>query len=756
MKNITETVIKYRWPIIIVFLAITAFFASQFPKIQMDSSLKSMLPDDLSSIVETDKIEDIFGGSDFLMVIMKSDDVLNSKTLKRIKNISKDFNRLKGVDKVLSLFDLKNIKGENGTMIVDPAVKRIPRSKKSREKLRKEIENNDMVYGVVVSKDFKYAAILVLVKEDISDDYLIESAEKIIKDNPGSEETFLGGNPFIRVRLIQDMQGDMKKLFPFGILIMLIFLFVSFKQLRGVLLPFLVVIMSIIFGMGLIPLLGWKVYMPTVILPVILIAIANNYGIHLVSKYQEDNYPGNNYTKEELAKRGLKSLSKPVIVAGITTMAGFFSLLTHVSVPAKQLGFLSGVSIVFALAASLLFIPAVLSLLPKAKPIVDVNSADMKKKPFLDKALNYFSNIVIKQPKKLIIGIIAFSVLMGIGTFWLIVDADTLTYYSKDAPIRQTQNLIDKHFGGSKNISIVVAGDIKDPKVMKDIDRLENKISKMDIVGNTTSIAKVVKQMSRALNDKGDKYYNKIPDSKNAIAQYFELYSMSGDPEDFDKLVDFPYKHAQITARINTGSTPKINKFVRDVKEMAKDDKNIKYIGGYTVIFAQLADLIVYGQLTSLFLAMILVAILLMILFKSITAGLISIIPLALSMGILFGMMGYLGIELSLATTMLSSIMIGVGIDYTIHYLWRYREELKGGLSHKEATKKTLLTTGRGIVFNALSVIIGFAALLISAFRPIRFFGLLVLVTIAACLIGALILIPSLSLIFKPKFLEKR
>ncbi len=335
MKNITDSVVKYRWGIIIGFLAITVFFAAQFPKIQMDSALKSMLPDDLSSIVETDKIEDIFGGSDFLMVMIKSDDVLNAKTLKRIKNISKDFNRLKGVDKVLSMFDLKNIKGEDGSMIVDPAVKRIPRSKKSRERLRQELKDNDMVYGLAVSKDFKYAAIMVLVKEDISDEYLVNSTKEIMKNNPGDEEFFLGGNPFIRVRLIQDMQGDMKKLFPFGILIMLIFLFFSFKQLRGVILPFLVVIMSIIFGMGLIPLLGWKVYMPTVILPVILIAIANDYGIHLASKYQEDNYPGNTFTRKELAKRGLKSLGKPVIVAGVTTMAGFFSLVTHVSIPAK-------------------------------------------------------------------------------------------------------------------------------------------------------------------------------------------------------------------------------------------------------------------------------------------------------------------------------------------------------------------------------------------------------------------------------------
>ena len=115
--------------------------------------------------------------------------------------------------------------------------------------------------------------------------------------------------------------------------------------------------------------------------------------------------------------------------------------------------------------------------------------------------------------------------------------------------------------------------------------------------------------------------------------------------------------------------------------------------------------------------------------------------------------MGYFKITLNLATAMLSSIMIGVGIDYTIHFLWRYREELHTGLGHEDAIEKTLTTTGRGIIFNAFSVIIGFVVLMLSDFQPIKFYGFLVVVSIFSCLIGALILIPSLCLVLKPKFL---
>ncbi|MCK4966588.1 MMPL family transporter, partial [bacterium] len=255
---------------------------------------------------------------------------------------------------------------------------------------------------------------------------------------------------------------------------------------------------------------------------------------------------------------------------------------------------------------------------------------------------------------------------------------------------------------------------------------------------------------------KGDTYYDKIPDTRNAAAQYFELYSMSGDPEDFEKMVDFTYENAVITARINTSSTPKLSKVTQQVKEMVKDDPDVKYVGGIAVVFSDLANQVVKGQFISLGVALIAVSLLLMILFRSFTAGIFSIIPIALSMIILFGLMGLLNIELNVATALLSSIMIGVGIDYTIHFLWRFKEERNTGLKPQEAVNKTLITTGSGIIFNSLSVVIGFSVLLISNFIPVRFFGFLVVVSILACLVGALILMPALCIVLKPKFLEPK
>lgn len=756
MKKTADMIIKYRWLIIIGFIVITGIFALQIPRAEIDADMKSQLPDNLVSRVNTEKIDELFGGTEMLMVLVKTDDVLNQETLKRIKNISKQMKRIKGVDKVLSLFDLKSIKGEDGAMVVNPAVRQIPKTKEQRETLREDIRKNDIVYGSVISKDFTVTAVIAVLKTDVSDLYIIPEIENLVKNNPGNEETVIGGLPYIRGNVSLNIQSDLRRLMPIGILIMLLFLFVCFRQLRGVLLPFIVVIMSILVSMGLIPIFGWKIQVITIVLPVFLIAVANDYGIHMIAKYQELNIPGNDYTKTDIARRIFSSLSKPVLITGLTTMAGMLCLLGHTLVPASQLGILAAIGVAFALAASLFFIPAIISLLPKSRPILHSTDNEYRGKPILEKLLWFFGNLVSTKPKAVITGALIFSAISVIGIFFVNVDTDPKNYFSKDHPVVHATDMIDRNLGGSQNISVVFKGDIKEPRIMHKIDSLEQSFLNMPEVGNTSSIARVVRQMSRALNDQDEAGYDRIPDTRNAIAQYFELYAMSGDAEDFEKMVDFPYEHAVITARMNTTSTAKLSKFVDNINEMVKDDPDVLLVGGFGVVLSDLARIVVNGQLLSLGLAIIAVALLLMILFRSVSAGLISTIPLAISMAILFGLMGFLGIELNVVTALLSSIMIGVGIDYTIHFLWRYKEERNKGLDYHDAVKKTLTTTGRGIIFNAFSVIVGFIILVFSNFLPVNFFGFLVVVSILACLIGALVLIPALCIVVKPKFLEPK
>jgi predicted RND superfamily exporter protein len=170
---------------------------------------------------------------------------------------------------------------------------------------------------------------------------------------------------------------------------------------------------------------------------------------------------------------------------------------------------------------------------------------------------------------------------------------------------------------------------------------------------------------------------------------------------------------------------------------------------------ADFAESIIKGQISSLLFALITVFLLLAIIFRSFRGGLIGSIPLGVSILILFGFMGFTGIALDAATALLSSIMIGVGVDFTIQYMWCFNMELRNGLDNEAATVKAIRTIGRSIIINAFSVMAGFSALMFSSFADIRFFGYLVIISIGACLYGAIIVIPSFLLKFRPGFIEK-
>jgi len=234
----------------------------------------------------------------------------------------------------------------------------------------------------------------------------------------------------------------------------------------------------------------------------------------------------------------------------------------------------------------------------------------------------------------------------------------------------------------------------------------------------------------------------------------FELYNMSGNPDDFKQLMNFENTKAHLLVRLSKPENKMVRQLRDDIKSFTADFPAKVTVGGYAFIMNDFAQKIINGQVSSLVFALAIVLILLAIIFRSFKGGLTGSIPLAASILIQFGVMGLTGVAIDAATALLSSIMIGVGVDFTIQFLWRYKIELQKGLKHSEAISATYRTTGRSIVINGLSVMAGFSATFLSGFLSIRFFGYLTLLAIGSCLLYAVIVMPAFMLWFKPSFIE--
>ncbi len=752
MKN-DALVITYRWPILAGLLLVTLVMGIQLRNIKIDSDPQNLIPSTMTSRIDTKHIEDIFGSNDGLLILVETKDVLSERTLQRVKAISQECHGIKGVKNVMSLFDTKKIIGENGAMIVSPAVDKIPASDAAREALRQDLLGNELARDIVVSKDFRMTAVLLTLTGNADQAHVYNKAVEIIKKCPGEEKVLIGGQPAFSTVIAHDVSKDMVILISVALIVMLIILYSFFRQRRGVVLPFAVVIASTIFGMALLPIIGWKVTVISVILPLMVVAYSNNYGLYLIAKYKELCNAAENRTGTEIAREVLKVLYKPILFTGLITIVGILGLLSHVLVPAKQIGIAAALAIGFSLIVTLLGIPAALSLMKRPPRSEKKNEFSWK---FLDNMLHAMSRTIIRRPKAILGITLVITIIALCCAFRVKVDTNQDNIFAKNHPISQCVSLIDKYLGGSRNISLLVEGDIKDPKVLKRIEMYEDSLKKLPGVARVTSMADVIRIMSKAILDKGDPNYDRIPESRDAVAQYLELYSMSGNPDDFERLVDFNFEKAQVMVGINDGSTQIVNNITNTVKDFAKHDASITAIGGQAVIFNQLATTIINGQIHSILFALVSILILVILLFRSFRAGLVASIPLVFSLVLGFGVMGATGITLNIATAILSSIIMGTGVDFTIQFLWKFRSARQSGMDHGEAVVNTLTTTGRAIAFNAICVVSGLGILIFSSMPLLKHLAILFGVLTMACMAATLIVAPAICIIWKPKFLDPK
>jgi predicted RND superfamily exporter protein len=281
----------------------------------------------------------------------------------------------------------------------------------------------------------------------------------------------------------------------------------------------------------------------------------------------------------------------------------------------------------------------------------------------------------------------------------------------------------------------------KKPEVLQLIDRLQQQVvDDLPVAGNSFSLADYLKRMNKVMNADREEF-NKIPPKQDMVAQYLLLYEMSGDPENLNKVVDYNYEKANITFQLKSDNSKAMNSALDIIHTFEDDFKklgiSINYAGsGYKALV--FTDLILEGQIKSLIMSLIIIVILLSAMFKSIKVGLIGSVPIVITALISFGVMGFLNIPLSTTTALLSSIAIGIGIDYAVHFLEQYKANAATTLDKIAIAQKTMAHSGRAIIYNATVVIIGFLVLLFSVFPPNRELGALVSLNMFTSFAGTL------------------
>ncbi len=762
MLKINELVLKKPIITLIILFAITTFFGYQiYDKARIETNLEEYMPENHPAFVKSDRYEDIFAINDSVVVAVEnSNSIYNFATLKQIKEIGNRLAELEEINKgeIKSLAKADNIEGSDLGLEIQPFFNKIPEEQTELENLKNQVQDNNMVSGRLVAENHKVALIRAELAEGGADRIkLYNKIQRLVNNVEGPGKVYIAGQPIVEGTLATLMPQDMKVMIPIVIFVISIVLLFTFSSIKSTLLTLGVVLFSTIWAFGLMAFFNIPIYAVSTMIPVMLIALGVADGIHLLIHLKDNLRNKVNISKEEAITDMVKNMWKPVVMTSITTAVGFISLLTSEVYAVKYFGLFTAFGVMSAMVFSLIFIPAGLQIfnLPK------ISKKKSNSKGKTDKILSSFANWVLTHKKKIIlISLIVFIAgIIGAQNLW--INSSFLSKFEEDEDIKVANNFINKHFGGTTNLNVIIKSEnndaIKNPTYLKDIWQLQKELEKLPEVGDSLALTDFLRRINKVMNEDQEKY-NKVPDSRELVAQYLLLYSMSGDPDDLNKVVDYDYRRANLQINLKNDDARLISSVIDKVESYQKDSSlselEIDYAGSaYTNrVFARL---ILEGQIKSLVLSIIIVIILLAFLFKSFKAGLLGSLPIIITALVNFGIMGYLNIALNTTTALISSIAVGMGIDYSIHLLSKYKKYGKQSIDPKTAAENTMKSSGKAIIFNAFVVITGFLVLHFSSFPPNRELGYLVSLSLFNSFVLTLTLVVALIDRYKPKFIFK-
>ncbi|MBN2057227.1 MAG: RND family transporter [Candidatus Saganbacteria bacterium] len=743
MKKLADLVLKYPWLIIGATLALTLLFGFSMIRLESESDVKKLLPENSESVLTYNEIDEEFGGADRLIIVFEDSEICDYDTLSKIRELSAELKDVPGISRIVSLTNMDEIKPVADGIKVAPLLDEIPRERAKLAAFKHKILNDDKYVDNFISSDGKAAMIMAQLFVERDNPVMISEVRSLAEKYKGPEKILITGTPEIAQTILSGMASDMVRLIPLVILLVVVILFLGFRSVYGVVLPLLTVGFATIWSMGTLALIGQPVTVIGSAIPVLLIAVGSAYGIHLIARFDEE-IPTN---RDELLKKVLTKTGLAILIAAATTAAGFISNVVSDITAIKFFGIITACGIAYAFILTVTLVPAILKLMPGSRTNEQV---ERKNHGLLSQVLGSLSRAITSRRSPILPITLLILVIAGFGYPRLSTETDPVNYFSKNSTVVKSMHLVKDKFGGSITLDILFDGDLKDPELLRKIETLQKRLEKIDILSKPYSIVDALKETNRYMNN-DDPAYDRIPDSREGIAQYLLFLSMSGG--DFtDSMITSDHETMLVSCRVATTNSTPVDRMVKQAKQEIEtifgdsDDVEIR-LSGMSVVFKDMREMLINNQVQSLILALAVVFLMVLVLYRTPLGALYCMVPIIITLMLNFGIMGWFGIALDMATVLVASIAVGLGIDYSVHFFNRYKEERQLGKSREDSIDLSLRTVGKPIIYNALSVALGFLVLLGSQFALLKNFGILIALTMAFSSFGALAILPELLMI---------
>ncbi len=743
MKRLLESIVHHPAVAILILGIFITPFVFHLGELKIDASSEGLMASGGRAFAEYAEFTEIFGSDTLTAVVLREQDIglFTENGLSAIQSLSDALFEIEGVKSVTSLTTVQTISGEGGFVSTGLLIEDVPADGDELEAIRKKALADPIIVGALVSEDGKTAAINIVTDPEAGDlDFdqrFTQEVDLLIDEYAGGFAAFQIGTPYSTSYFSSNIRRDQMILVPISASLLLIFLFVAFRSIVAVVVPMVTGGLSIATTLGFMAWMGYPVSIVTALVPAILIAVGCTEDVHMISLYSKKLGEGCSSFDAVLYMAGHSAL--PITLTSFTTIVGFATLSINKITVLKHFGIVSSFGLLANFLVTIVVLPVMLLILPVPR--------GLKTRSFdgLVRGLTTLATATMSSRKLVMIVSLVFVVLAVIGGSLVEVDTDFMGFFKEDSEIRKRVRSINEDLAGAHTLNIMIStgegGGIQNPKVIEQIDRLQQFIASFPGFSKSVSIVDYIKLLHQNLDPSG----NDIPQSEAAIAQYLLLLA----DEEITTYVD----NEVATANIVVWNTIESSKELGNALETLRDfvdanlskDLDIRFTGEWVVVNGS-ADSMVSGQVQSLGLALIAVFVIMTVLFMSVKAGLVAMIANTIPIALNFGVMGWFNIPLNTGTCMVAAIALGIAVDDTIHFMVRYQRFLRETESQELAMKKTLNEESEPIFLTSVALTLGFGALVMSSFNPTQHFGVLAALVMIYALVTDLFVNPAILL----------
>ncbi|MEW7277663.1 MMPL family transporter [Aquimarina sp. 2201CG1-2-11] len=762
-------ILRNRAIIFLAIIGITVFLGFQWKNMRFSFSEANLLPDDHEVNIKYQKFLDQFGEEGNLIVMAIKDSSLFTPTkLKAWNDFNTSFKKHEEIDLVISVADLKTLeKKENPARFeLTPFIKDSIYSETQVKQYKDQLFNKLPFYeGLVYSKKSQTVQSALYLKKDIVNTSLrkIFIEKKLLPAVEAFEETYnvdikVSGMPYIRTLNSQNIMDEIQIFIIAALLVTSLIFFFFFRSFRATFISMTAVIIGVMWAFGILGLLEYEITVLTAIIPPLVIVIGIPNCIFLINKYQQEIKKHGNKAKS--LQRVITKVGNATLMTNVTTASGFATFALTESKLLKEFGIVASINIIALFILCLLVITIIYSYMPQPKE----RHLKHLGKRWIERLVDWMENMVKTRRVTIYFSSVIILIVSIIGIYTIKVSGSLLEDMPKSAGFYKDIIFFENEFDGIMPLEILIDTKKKQGvlklSTLKRMEKLEELLEETPQLSKPISIVSLVKYSKQAFYNGNPKYYQ-IPTSqeKNFILPYTKSFeSKAGVMKSY---IDSTGQYARITTFMKDVGTDEMDRLEATLapkleKLFPKDRYDVSFTGK-ALIFQKGTKYLIWNLTFSLGLAVILIALFMAWMFRSWKMIAISLIPNLLPLLMTAGLMGYLGVPIKPSTILVFSIAFGISVDDTIHFLAKYRQELKS--NHWRIRKSVfaaLKETGVSMFYTSTVLFFGFSVFMISSFGGTKALGGLVSTTLLFAMLANLLLLPSLLLSLERSIANKK